>query len=203
MKIKVSIILAMLLFIVVGPAKAQDLGKNEVHVGYSDGFTLAVLNSFGDVFSTALIDGLTGENTKLKDDSSFGMIEVGYKYQIKERLKLGIDVGYQKYSNTSITEKTSRLVKRDANFILIMPNLSFSYIKTTLLDFYGSLGAGVLLSNDKVTLSTTSKSEKESNLNFGWQVVPVGLRVGKKLGGFLEAGIGTKGFVTAGLNYKF
>ncbi|MEO8532690.1 MAG: hypothetical protein ABI441_03020 [Flavobacterium sp.] len=200
---KTSLFLAVLLFITTGTIKAQDFGKNEFHVAYSDGFTLGAVNTFSNVLSTAIVDGFTGEKTKLTSESSFGMLEVGYKYQIGERFRLGLDIGYQKYNEKTVTEKTLKTVKREATFIVFMPNLNFSYIKTPLLDFYGSLGAGAVLTNEKVTESNNKKAATENQMDFAWQVNPVGLRVGKSLGGFAELGFGTKGFVTAGINYKF
>ncbi|WP_300763879.1 hypothetical protein [uncultured Bacteroides sp.] len=42
------------------------------------------------------------------------------------------------------------------------------------------------------------------NTDFAYQVNPIALRVGNdRVGGFVEAGLGTKGLVTAGINFKF
>ena len=85
---------------------------------------------------------------------------------------------------------------------MVMPTLSFSYIKTVWLVFYGSAAAGVIL--DKYTETEPNKpAVKDNNVDFAFQVNPAGLRIGKKFGGFVEAGFGHRGIISAGLNYKF
>jgi hypothetical protein len=47
---------------------------------------------------------------------------------------------------------------------------------------------------------------KKSTLStsFAYQINPIAIRVGNdRIGGFVEAGFGTKGFVTAGLSLGF
>ena len=49
-------------------------------------------------------------------------------------------------------------------------------------------------------------SEKKANFStdFAYQVNPIAVRVGnERVGGFVEAGLGNKGFLTAGLSFKF
>lgn len=50
------------------------------------------------------------------------------------------------------------------------------------------------------------KAAKKSDLttSFAYQVNPIAVRVGNdRVGGFVEAGFGYKGFLTAGLSFKF
>lgn len=50
--------------------------------------------------------------------------------------------------------------------------------------------------------ATAGKSSFSTD--FAYQVNPIALRVGNnRVGGFVEAGLGTKGFVTAGISFKF
>lgn len=50
------------------------------------------------------------------------------------------------------------------------------------------------------------KAAKKADLStsFAYQVNPIALRVGNdRIGGFVEAGLGNKGFLTAGVSLKF
>ncbi|MDX6191593.1 hypothetical protein SGQ83_19720 [Flavobacterium sp. Fl-318] len=199
---KTSIVITMLFCIITGSIKAQDFDNNEVHVAYSDGFTLGAIDSFSNILPTAIIDGFTGEKTKIESESSFGMIEAGYRYQITDRSRVGLDLGYQNYSSKMITEKTSKTVKRAVDYILILPTANYTYLRIPLVDLYGSASIGAYLTNEKIT-ETNQNVIKNNSIDLGWQVNPIGLRVGEKLSGFAELGFGIKGFVTAGVNYKF
>ncbi|WP_166923003.1 hypothetical protein [Flavobacterium poyangense] len=196
-----TILYLTILIVTAGSIKAQNF-KNEFHVGYSDGFTLSMFDMIGSKLpSSLLLGGITGEKVKSTSESSFGLIEAGYKYQITKKIKLGLTIAYQRYSAKLITEKTSEFIKQESNYTLFLPNFNYSYIKTPLLDFYGSASAGVLLSIDKYT--HYKKSAPTNQVDFAWQISPLGLRVGKRIGGFVEAGFGLKGFVTVGANCTF
>ena len=56
-----------------------------------------------------------------------------------------------------------------------------------------------------LTEAGKSQVQKASlSTNFAYQVNPIALRVGnERIGGFLEAGLGHKGFLTAGVSLKF
>ena len=50
--------------------------------------------------------------------------------------------------------------------------------------------------------ATAGKSSFSTD--FAYQVTPIALRVGNnRVSGFVEAGLGTKGFVTASISFKF
>lgn len=49
-----------------------------------------------------------------------------------------------------------------------------------------------------------SARKADLSTSFAYQVNPIALRVGNdRIGGFLEAGLGYKGFVTAGVSLRF
>ena len=62
------------------------------------------------------------------------------------------------------------------------------------------------LSRHTETAHTKGATAGKSNFStdFAYQVNPIALRVGNnRVGGFVETGLGTKGFVTAGISFKF
>ena len=73
---------------------------------------------------------------------------------------------------------------------------------------YGSAGAGVSLIRHQETGLTAigKKAARKSDFSadFSYQVNPIALRVGNdRIGGFLEGGLGHRGFVTAGVSLRF
>ena len=76
------------------------------------------------------------------------------------------------------------------------------------VELYGSAAAGISLKRHSETGLTDAgkKAAQKTDLNtaFAYQVNPIALRVGNdRIGGFVEAGLGHKGFLTAGVSVKF
>ena len=91
---------------------------------------------------------------------------------------------------------------------LVLPAAEFVYYKRGLVELYGTAAAGVNLSRHKESALTDAgkKAVQKADLStsFAYQVNPIALRVGNdRIGGFVEAGLGHKGFVTAGVSLKF
>lgn len=177
--------------------KAQETGKHEVNLTYSDGIPI----SFADGFSNALSSAILGQKLNSKTTSS-GNFGLGYRNQITERIRVGGDIAFQQEQTEQFDKNNKAIAKRTNNYFMVMPAMSFSYIKTAWLDFYGSAAAGVIL--DKYTSTEPNKAAvKDNTTDFAFQVNPAGIRVGKKLGAFAEVGFGYRGIISAGLNYKF
>ncbi|WP_166923001.1 hypothetical protein [Flavobacterium poyangense] len=197
-----TILCTVILFLAVESSKAQDF-KSQIHVGHSDGYVLKKGSSLSKVLSSKFISNFAEEKVKSTSSSTFGMVEAGYKYQIKEKFKLGIDFAYQSYSATLLTEKTSRSIKQKCDFIVFLPNLSYNYGKAGLFELYGSVGVGARLTNEKLTEKAIQKSATDNRIDLAWHAIPIGFRrEGKRIGGYCEAGFGVKGFVTGGVYYK-
>ncbi|WP_291286734.1 outer membrane beta-barrel protein [Flavobacterium sp.] len=195
---KVMITALLLCAIVV---TAQEKGKSEVRLAYSDASYILLTESFANSLSNTIVSGITGVKYKDAKSTVFGMYEMGYRYNIGERLKIGGDISYMrtedKFEKSSTNPKT---VKRISNYFMGMVMGQYSYIKTSRLDFYGSGGVGF------IGLSTKDQvggSYKDNTLGFAFQINPVGLRVGKAFGAFIEVGYGYKGIATGGFNYRF
>ncbi|URC13385.1 outer membrane beta-barrel protein [Flavobacterium sp. B183] len=192
-------IIVCVIFLTFGTTvvKAQEIGKHEVNLTYSDGIPMTFVEGFSNALSSAILGQKLNSET-----TSSGNFGLGYRYQITERIRVGGDVAFQQEQTKQSDKNNILIAKRTNNYFMVMPTLSFSYIKTEWLDFYGSAAAGVIM--DRYTSTEPNKpAVKDNNVDFAFQVNPAGLRVGKKLGGFVEAGFGHRGIISAGLNYKF
>ncbi|WP_028897536.1 hypothetical protein [Prevotella sp. HUN102] len=207
MKFKVFA-LSLCCLIGLGQADAQT-GKyasenlNEIRIGYSDGLTLGTASSWG----MGISDALTG--TKHTDERCSGVMGIGYRRHVR-RCRLGVDLGFATASAKWIDNTKDALPeveKTQLNF-LVMPVAEMVYYKGGLIEIYGSLAAGVdITSFSKKGLTDAgrkrAKTERSNSAEFAFQVNPVAMRVGNdRIGGVLEAGVGYKGFVTAGVSVR-
>lgn len=181
---------------------AQSMPRHEIRLSASDGLTLGLANVFG----MGLSDAVTG--SKRSDEKSSLVYSLGYRYSIAQ-FRVGADLGFVQSTSklTLIGETAPSLKEKDLNFMLL-PTVEFVYFKRGVVELYGGASAGVNLVNhtEKSLNKTAASSAKKNDLstNFAYQVNPIALRVGnQRIGGFLEAGLGYKGFVTAGVSLRF
>lgn len=181
-----------------------DFNRHDIRIGYSDGLTLGGASFWG----MGLSDAITG--TKRSDAQSTGVFGLGYRYTLNKRFKLGMDLGFAKVTSkiTNSPDKTPSVKEKELNF-LVLPTAEFVYLRRNLFQLYGSFSAGVDFTRHYETGLTERGKElaqKKSKFEtgFAYQVNPIGLRIGNnRIGGFVEAGLGYKGFVTAGLSLGF
>ena len=181
---------------------AQSMPRHEIRLSASDGLTLGLANVFG----MGLSDAVT--SSKRSDKKSSLVYSLGYRYSIAQ-FRVGADLGFVQSTSklTLIGETAPSLKEKDLNFMLL-PTVEFVYFKRGVVELYGGASAGVNLVNhtEKSLNKTAASSAKKNDLstNFAYQVNPIALRVGnQRIGGFLEAGLGYKGFVTAGVSLRF
>lgn len=180
----------------------QSMPRHEIRLSASDGLTLGLANVFGMGLSDAVI------GSKRSDEKSSLVYSLGYRYSIAQ-FRVGADLGFvQSTSKLTLAGETAPSLKeKDLNFMLL-PTVEFVYFKRGVVELYGGASAGVNLVNhtEKSLNQTATSNAKKSDLstNFAYQVNPIALRVGnQRIGGFLEAGLGYKGFVTAGVSLRF
>lgn len=204
MKTSLSI-LSLAFLISTSSIKAQDYhnkNKHEIRVSISDGLT----QNIGHLFGVELMDALLG--TKRETSQSFGLYSLGYRYSIN-RFRIGGDISF--ISNRSklsfAHDKTASLRQYNLSF-MILPTVEFQYYKKGIFELYGSAAGGLDLTRTyyKIINNGTYYQFASSSISetFAWQVNPIAIRLGNStLGGFLEAGLGHKGFFTAGMSVRF
>ncbi len=176
--------------------------KHEFRLSVSDGFTQSTVGVLG----LGLSDAITG--SKRTDEKASVVYGLGYRYSLN-RFRVGADLGFFQMNSklTLAGEKSPSLKEKELTF-LFLPTAEFVYFKRHLVELYGSASAGFDLKRHSETGLTElgKKTAKKTNLNadFAYQVNPIALRVGNEhIGGFVEAGLGHKGFLTAGVSLKF
>lgn len=200
MKFKVFV-LSLCIFAGVNMANAQD-NRHEIRVSVSDGLTQSAV----DVLGLGLADAVTG--SKRTDEKASIVYGLGYRYTVG-RFRVGADLGFA-HTTSKLTlsgDKMPSIKERELNF-MILPTAEFVYLKSRLVELYGNASAGVSLKRHTETGLTeagkAAAAKADLNTLFAYQVNPIALRVGNEtIGAFVEAGLGHKGFVTAGLSFRF
>lgn len=157
-----------------------------------------------DILGMGIADAVLG--SKRSDSKTSLTYGFGYRYSIN-RFRLGADLGFgMTTSKLALAGENSPSIKEKDLRFLVLPTAEFVYFKRRLVELYGSAAAGVNLSRHSETALAKNATAGKSTLNtdFAYQVNPIALRVDiDRVGGFVEAGLGTKGFVTAGVSFKF
>lgn len=172
--------------------------KNEVRISFSDGIPLRVVTSIASIFTDIF------SNQEVLESSSIGHWSAGYRYFTSHKVALGGDITLQTV-DYDFQHKNGGSSSQKLTYATIMPAFEFNYYRNDLIRLYGSLMAGIGL----VTIKTSFYEDEEDNFdndNYiapAFQINPIGVRIGKQFGGFLELGVGSKGFVTLGASACF
>ena len=189
-------------FLTIGVITAQETGNHEIRVGAGDALPVTLGHSIANSFIDGIIASLG--NYTLEDNNSeftLPMFTAGYRYNITDRIKIGLDVGYLRINgDLRVTHNDTgekSIIKQTTNYYAVLPSGQVSYYKKGIVNLYGSVNAGVIFGNSKRNSETTTTTA------FAYQVNPIGIRVGKQWGGYAELGYGYKGFANIGMSYTF
>ena len=168
----------------------------------SDGLTQSAV----DVLGLGLADAVTG--SKRTDEKASIVYGLGYRYA-SGRFRVGADLGFA-HTTSKLTlsgDKMPSIKERELNF-MILPTAEFVYLKSRLVELYGNASAGVSLKRHTETGLTeagkAAAAKADLNTSFAYQVNAIAMHVGNEtIGAFVEAGLGHKGFITAGLSFRF
>lgn len=174
---------------------------HEIRLSYSDGLALT-----GENLSVSGM-GETITTGKRSDKKSTGIFCLEYRYAVNKRFRFGVDLGLSKITGkiTVSPENTPSIKEKELNF-LILPTAEFTYIRRHLFQFYSSASVVLCFARHYETeIINTGKDFAQKDSEFktflSYQINPIGFRVGnRRIGGFVEVGIGYKAFITTGLS---
>ena len=190
-KIFVMVVAAMMAIVSV---QAQDELKNELGVFYGFG-------SASNIFSiiTSSISAAVGDQ-----GSFWGPVGVEYYYHVSPVVGVG---AVASYASCKAEDEKTRQDDLTESFITVMPSVKFNWLRTKGFGMYSSLSAGVMFvsikCNDNAKASDPNAKD-ESLTSFMFQATALGAEFGgEQFRGFVEAGVGEKGLICAGLRCKF
>jgi opacity protein-like surface antigen len=197
MKRKVSLwVVLCLLFASTKIYSQEKTHTFEVGIGLWN--TNEIINTFSNMIVSSLPD-----NIKMEDDNSYGSIHLGYKYNLTNRFALGGFMAFDYVKSKGFFEGNEAGIFHKRHYTLAI-EVEYAYIRFEIFTMYGLAGIGGTLYTLKYEDHNNSNQD-DSNTNpyVTFQVIPIGLRFGKNVGGFLEFGFGYRGIVNAGMFVKF
>ncbi|MCQ2178819.1 MAG: hypothetical protein MJY91_01805 [Bacteroidales bacterium] len=167
---------------------------NEISLSYGY-FTLNHLaNSFGGILGAVIVAPLSDET--FSNCNSTGFIGLEYmRYLNSGRFAFGGLVGYEGIESSFKNKKTEDIRKVGETLITVMPTAKVMWFNRAHVGMYSRAGVGV---------SVALVPDKAANCSLALQVSPVGVDFGgKAVRGFVEAGFGTQGVISAGIKTCF
>ena len=171
---------------------AQD-EKNEIGVFYGIDSASNIISAFTSSFAAAAGD----------QSSWWGPIGAEYYYHISPVVGVG---GVLVYAHCKAEDKKSQQKDLTETFITVMPSVKFNWLRKKNFGMYSALLAGLMfasISVDGLAKNVDPDAKDETITNFMFQATALGLEFGGNIRGFVEAGVGEKGMLCAGLRYKF
>ena len=172
---------------------AQDEPKNEIGVFYGVESASNILSVLTSSFAAAAGD----------QGSWWGPIGAEYYYHISPVVAVG---GVAVYASCKAEDEKTNTEDLSETFITLMPSMKFNWLRKKSFGMYSALSAGVMfasISANDAAKKADPDAKDETITRFMFQATALGIEFGGNLRGFVEAGLGEKGTLCAGLRYRF
>ncbi|MDR2773554.1 MAG: hypothetical protein LBC19_02220 [Tannerella sp.] len=197
MKLKTGL-LAITCLLFLGTNVYGQQKKHSLEVGLGIWNTNEIINSFSDMIVSSLPNDI-----KMKDEGSYGSVHLGYKYHSSRIFAVGgfVAYDYAKSKGLSGGYETGMFYKTHYTFAL---EAELTYLPLGSFNMYGLVGIGETFYHlEYKSSSSESMNDSDTNPYTTFQITPVGLRIGRNAGAFLEIGFGYRGILNAGLFARF
>lgn len=190
-------IFTLLLVCTFASAKSQFI-EHDISASYGIVTTDQIVDMIKDVFTTIFSFG-----TYEKDNYDYtGARFLTYKNSVRYRLGLGATVGMDGVRGDLLSNQT-KYGTFSTNHYTLAAEADYRWVNTKFFQMYSGFGLGYTLSTDKGEVTTTGESDLLISGHSAFQINPLGMRIGKGFGGFVELGFGYKGLLNFGLSYQF
>lgn len=171
----------------------------------SDRSQLEIAASYGVATSSQLGSAESNKTETYYSGARF----VTLRYFPFNRLAIGASIGATEERGQYTDRLNPSVISSTYNQHVTVVVLEFYYIYffRKYVEVYTLLGAGPAFTTTETTTylapNTTGATTSASEDRFKIQYSPVGLRIGGRLGAFVELGVGYKGIVNGGVSFKF
>ena len=125
---------------------------------------------------------------------------VSFKMYLGDDCILGLTGGTQSFSFQYYREDVEHLYDFSCQVSTLAIELKRLYVNKKNVNLYGFIGIGGRYYTEKISVPDYQNALKPYSINTQW--TPIGISVGNTISAFFELGIGYKGFINGGLNYK-
>ena len=131
-----------------------------------------------------------------------GTLNFGYKRYIKNKFGIIMNITFSQINGSYKNKFNDTLsFKTKDNIIAILPGFEYHYFSRKVLQLYSGIQLGMYIKNKKFI--DYRQTIKHKNAGFAFQIDALGIRIGKKIGVFVEADFGFNGIIKVGLSGQF
>ncbi len=191
---KIALFLSILFFV--------QLVQGQEH-RFSAGVGTLTTNQFDDFFSAVArnIAGGIFNGSSIENGSDLGEFRFSYAFTPGRRLAWGATISYN-LSKYDIIKNSAKQGAQTSAYYTFAGEGTYYYLQKDWIRLYGLLGAGITMVGSKQKDLGGAVIDSETQSFFNFQVTPVGLSVGRRLGGFAELGFGYRGVASIGAYYR-
>lgn len=129
-----------------------------------------------------------------------GALGIAYGYRVKHWLEVGASFTYTGfYRNLLRTSDGGVASRQREHYLTLMPYVRLSWVNGRMVQCYSSLHLGYQLESERYY----SMNRSVTDGYFAGHLTLVGVRVGQRLFGYGEIGVGMRGVFVAGIGYRF
>ncbi len=138
-----------------------------------------------------------------KDDYNYsGALFLTYKNAASYRMHVGATIGIDNVTGDLLQDGIKYGDFR-TNHTTFAAESDIRWVKRDAFQMYSGIGLGYTFTAEKGEISGTGETDINRSGHVAFQINPLGMRIGKRLGAFAEIGFGYKGIANFGLSYQF
>ncbi|MBC3541107.1 hypothetical protein ACFSC6_02920 [Rufibacter sediminis] len=135
-----------------------------------------------------------------------GPLQVGYLREVHPTWKVGIISSYTYLRSSSfdhtvekgVVEKTKSGEER-LEFYTFMPSVEHTWVKSHIAQLYSGLSLGLFVTKAEDRYFAENSTQHRTKAGYFGHLNLIGLRAGKRVGGYLELGFGVHGLLSGGV----
>lgn len=202
-KLTFAIVFALSTLAIHAQSTKSGILKIDISVGAFSTNDALLSNLDYDYYSPVIISPVPFETT----DYNTYPIAARFTFFEYKKIAVGLGFGYQKMSGDIMydyyDQNTGNYTQIQENASIsifsVMPEVRFNWVTAPDNSFqlYSGLNFGLDFINEEHDVQTNLDRTYRQP---GFHINGIGIRFGKKVGGFMELGIGNRGFISAGMS---
>lgn len=183
-------------------AGSLQLNGQYLHHDITASYGIVTTDQVADVLKDVLTT-IFSFGTYEKDNYNYsGALFLTYKRPVTFRLHLGGTIGMDNVSGDLVSDNI-KYGEFATSHTTLATEADLRWVKRNWLQMYSGLGLGYTFTSEQGTYTNTGESDINRSGHLAIQANALGIRLGKRLGGFMEVGFGYKGILNFGLSYQF
>jgi hypothetical protein len=173
-----------------------------VHHDLSGSYGFVTTDQIVDVFKDVLTAVFSFGNYQKEDYNYSGALFLTYKNAVTYKTHIGATIGIDNVTG-DLTNNNIKYGDFRTNHTTMAIEGDIRWVKKNAFQLYSGIGLGYTFTSETGEISATGDTDTNKSGHVAFQINPLGMRMGKRLGAFAEIGFGYKGIANFGLSYQF